>query len=52
MTTITINANGQPKTVLLQTARAMALYYTGKILTSVRILFDTGSQRSYVTESL
>ena len=51
-TTTTINANVQPKTVLLQTARAVALNDKGKISTPVRILFDTGSQRSYVTESL
>ena len=38
--------------MLLQTARAVALDDTGKISTPVRILFDTGSQRSYVTESL
>ena len=52
-TTTTISANvQQPKTVLLQTARAVALDDKGKISTPVRILFDTGSQRSYVTESL
>ena len=53
--TTTMNANvQQPKTVFLQTARAVALDDTGKISTPVRILFDTGSQRSYmyVTESL
>lgn len=51
-TTTTINANiQQPKTVLLQTARAVALK-KGKISTPVRILFDTGSQRTYVTENL
>ena len=52
-TSTTINANiQQPKTVLLQTARAVALDETGKISTPVRILFDTGSQRTYVTENL
>ena len=51
-TSTTINANiQQPKTVLLQTARAVALK-KGKISTPVRILFDTGSQRTYVTENL
>lgn len=48
----TINTNVQPKTVLLQTAQAVTLHKTGKISTPVRILFDTGSQRSYVTENL
>ena len=52
-TSTTINANiQQPKTVLLQTARAVALDETGKISTPVRILFDTGSQRTCVTENL
>lgn len=52
-TTTMINANvQQPKTVLLQTARAVALDETGKLSPPVRILFDTGSQRSYVTENL
>ena len=52
-TTTTINANiQQPKTVLLQTARAVVLDETGKISTPVRILFDTESQRTYVTENL
>lgn len=52
-TSTTINANiQQPKTVLLQTARAVVLDETGKISTPVRILFDTGSQRTYVTENL
>ena len=38
--------------VLLQTARAVALDETGKIPIPVRMLFDTGSQRTYVTENL
>ena len=46
------NVSKQPKTVLLQTARAVALEETGETSTSVRILFDTGSQRSYITENL
>ena len=52
-TSTTINANiQQPKTVLLQTAQAVVLDETGKISTPVRILFDTESQRTYVTENL
>ena len=38
--------------VLLQTARAVTLDETGKISIPVRMLFDTGSQRTYVTENL
>lgn len=38
--------------VLLQTARAVASAKEGGISVKVRILFDTGSQRSYVTEAL
>ena len=38
--------------VLLQTARAVAHDETGKIPIPVRMLFDTGSQRTYVTENL
>lgn len=52
-TTTTTNANvRQLKTVLLQTARAVALNETGEKSTQVRILFDSGSQRSYITENL
>ena len=39
-------------TVLLQTARAVAKNTDGTKSTNVRILFDSGSQRSYVTNSL
>ena len=38
--------------VLLQTARAMASGKEGGASVNIRILFDTGSQRSYVTEAL
>ena len=38
--------------VLLQTARAMASGKEGGASVNIRILFDTGSQRSYVTEIL
>ena len=40
------------KLVLLQTAQAVASDDTGKRSVNVRILFDTGSQRSYVTDAL
>ena len=53
-TTTATNANvrKQPKTVLLQTARAVALDEKGETSTSVRILSDTRSQRSFITENL
>jgi len=38
--------------ILLQTAQAIALEETGTRQAPVRILFDCGSQRSYVTENL
>ena len=38
--------------VLLQTARAMASGKEGGASVNIRILFDTGNQRSYVTEAL
>ena len=38
--------------VLLQTARAMASGKESGASVNIRILFDTGSQRSYVTEAL
>ena len=38
--------------ILLQTAKAIACDVTSQKETCVRILFDCGSQRSYVTESL
>ena len=41
-TTTAINENAQqPKAVLLQTARAVALVETGKISAPVRFLLDT-----------
>ena len=46
-----ISAKGN-NLVLLQTARALASDGTSSRSANVRILFDTGSQRSYVTESL
>ena len=38
--------------MLLQTARAVASDDTGKRSVNLRILFDTGSQRSYVADAL
>ena len=38
--------------VLLQTARALALNEDGRRSSNVRVLFDTGSQRSYITDNL
>jgi len=38
--------------VLLQTAHALTSNGTSSRSANVRVLFDTGSQRSYVTESL
>ena len=51
-TAITSNTAKGSKLVLLQTARALASNDTGSKSVNVRILFDTGSQRSYVTDSL
>ena len=51
--TTTTSENANPKTrVLLQTARATATNENGTRSTTVRLLFDNGSQRSYVTDSL
>ena len=46
----TTSANNDGRTVLLQTARAIATNTNTNSTTRVRILFDCGSQRSYVTE--
>ena len=51
----TITAGSQVKNrkhVLLQTARAIATNEDGSKTTTARILFDTGSQRSYITDDL
>ena len=48
----TSNTTREGKLVLLQTARAVAFNDdTGRTI-NVRVLFDTGSQRSYVTDTL
>ena len=46
------SSNKNAKTVLLQTARAVAYNHDTGSSSRVRILFDSGSQRSYVTEQL
>ena len=50
--TTTTNTVRDKGTVLLQTARATAINEENSKSTEVRILFDNGSQRSYVTSSL
>ena len=48
-TTTSTNAKGQ---VMLQTATAIATNEDGSKTAKVKILFDSGSQRSYITNSL
>jgi hypothetical protein len=48
-TTTSANAKGQ---VMLQTATAIATNEDGSKSTKVKILFDSGSQRSYITDCL
>lgn len=50
-TTATTSANMKGK-VMLQTATATATDQSGTKCTKVKILFDSGSQRSYVTDNL
>ena len=50
--TNTSNSVKDKKTVLLQTAKAVACDMGESNKVTVRILFDSGSQRSYMTESL
>ena len=51
--TNTSNSVKDKKTVLLQTAKAIIACDMGESnKVTVRILFDSGSQRSYMTESL
>lgn len=50
--TNTANNMKDKKTILLQTARAVASNEDGSKKISVRLLLDSGSQRSYLTESL
>lgn len=50
--TTTTASSGTIGTVLLQTARAVATNEDGTKSSNVRILFDNGSQRSYVTNKL
>ena len=46
----TTSANNGGRSVLLQTARAIATNNDTNSTTQVRILFDSGCQWSYVTE--
>ena len=50
-TTTSENANAKHR-VLLQTATAIATNEEGTKSTTIRVLFDNGGQRSYITESL
>lgn len=50
--TNTTNTMKDKKTILLQTARAVASNEDGSKKVGVRILLDSGSQRSYLTDSL
>ena len=49
---ITNTTSGRNEKVLLQTAKACATNEDGTKSTAVRVLFDNGSQRSYVTNNL
>ena len=50
--TTTAASSETKRNVLLQTATAIATNEDGSKCTSVKILFDSGSQRSYVTDGL
>ena len=50
--TTTTASSGAKGTVLLQTASAVARNEDGSKTTRVKILFDSGSQRSYVSDNL
>ena len=50
-TTTVANADTTKRIVLLQTARAIATDETGTKSEKVRLLFDNGSQRSYITRT-
>ena len=50
--TVSTNTTTKKGTVLLQTAKVLATNAEGTKSTDVRILFDNGSQRSYVTNSV
>jgi hypothetical protein len=51
-TTTSSSTEANRRAILLQTARAVAMDECGEKSVSVRILLDTGSQRSNVTEQL
>jgi len=48
----TTNSIKEKKTILLQTARAVASDLDGSKELNIPILFDSGSQRSYITEAI
>ena len=48
----TTNSIKDKKAILLQTARAVASDSDGTKEVNIRILFDNGSQRSYITEAI
>ena len=50
--TTTTASSGAKNTVLLQTASAVARNEDGSKTARIKILFDSGSQRSYITNSL
>jgi hypothetical protein len=50
--TMTSAASTTKRHVLLQTAHATAVSVDGSKSVAVKILFDSGSQRSYITDSL
>ena len=50
--TTTTSNMGSKGTILLQTARTTATNYDGSRSASVRVLFDSGSQRSYISNRL
>jgi len=47
-----VNTVKSKKVILLQTARVIATNEDGTVSQEVRILFDSISQRSYITDSL
>ena len=51
-TVTTASMSGNKGKVLLQTAKAQAYNEDGSTSVKVRILFDNGSQRTYITNNL
>ncbi|XP_078347108.1 uncharacterized protein LOC144632354 [Oculina patagonica] len=52
LTELTTSTSSNKGSVLLQTATAIATNDEGTKSTTIRVLFDNGSQRSYVTDNL